>query len=103
MRVACPPLLFGCKFLNFSRSSSENELIARRTAQEIDGPDANMDDFVNPDCEKHCLMVERIRARLGLTSLKYQRLDDMLAALGLPESRVCTYCWNGKDPACGNK
>ena len=101
MRVACPPLLFGCKFLNFSRSSSENELIARRTAIEIDGPNANMEDFIDPDCSKHCQMVERIRARLGLTSLKYQRLDDMLEALGLPENRVCTYCWNGKDPACG--
>ena len=75
MRVACPPLLFGCKFLNFSRSSSENELIARRTAIEIDGPNANMEDFIDPDCSKHCQMVERIRA--------------------------CTYCWNGKDPACG--
>lgn len=99
MRVACPPLLFGCRFLNFSRSSSENELIARRTAIEIDGPNANMESFVNPDCEKHCLMVERIRARLGLTSLKFQRLDDMLSALGLPENRVCTYCWNGNDPS----
>lgn len=102
MRVACPPLLYGCKFLNFSRSSSENELIARRTAQEIDGPNAKIEDFINPDGDKHCQMVERIRARLGLTSLKYQRLDDMLEALGLPESRVCTYCWNGKDPACCN-
>ena len=100
MRVACPPLLFGCKFLNFSRSSSENELIARRTAQEIDGPNANMDDFVDPKSDKHQQMVERIRARLGLTSLKYQRLDDMLEALGVPENRVCTYCWKGRDPAC---
>ena len=97
MRVACPPLLFGCKFLNFSRSGSETELIARRTAQEIDGPDANIYDYVDPDGEKHRQMVERIRSRLGLTSLKYQRLDDMLKALGLPENRVCTYCWNGRD------
>jgi len=99
MRVACPPLLFGCKFLNFSRSSSENELIARRTAQEIDGAQAKIEDFVDPEGDKHNAMVERIRARLGLTSLKYQRLGDMLEALGLPENRVCTYCWNGSDPS----
>ena len=100
MRVACPPLLFGCKFLNFSRSSSENELIARRTAIEIDGAGAKMQDFTDPDSDRHNQMVERIRARMGLTSLKYQRLDDMLGALGLPANRVCTYCWNGRDPAC---
>lgn len=100
MRVACPPLLFGCKFLNFSRSSSENELVARRTAQEIDGPDANMEDFIDHDSDRHNAMVDRIRARLGLTSLKYQHLGDMLEALGLPADHVCTYCWNGKDPAC---
>lgn len=100
MRVACPPLLFGCRFLNFSRSSSENELVARRTAQEIDGHDANMADFIDPDSDRHNAVVDRIRARLGLTSLKYQRLGDMLEALGLPAGRVCTYCWNGRDPAC---
>ena len=100
MRIACPPLLFGCKFLNFSRSSSENELIARKTAQEIDGENANLYDFVNPDGEKYKQMVERLRRRLGLTSLAFQRLDDMIEAIGLPKDRVCTYCWNGQDVTC---
>lgn len=100
MRIACPPLLFGCKFLNFSRSGSENELIARKTAQEIDGENANMYDFVDPESEKHAQMVERIRRRLGLTSLAFQRLDDMLEALGMPKDKVCTYCWDGDDVTC---
>lgn len=100
MRIACPPLLFGCKFLNFSRSGSENELIARKTAQEIDGEKTDMYAFVDPDGEKYNQMVERIRHRLGLSSLAFQRLDDMLAALGLPKNRVCTYCWDGDDVTC---
>ncbi len=100
MRIACPPLLFGCKFLNFSRSGSENELIARKTAQEIDGDNANMYDFVNPDGEKYKQMVERLRRRLGLTSLAFQRIDDMIEAIGLPKDQICTYCWNGEDVTC---
>lgn len=100
MRIACPPLLFGCKFINFSRSSSELDLIARKTAYEIDGENANIYDFVDPDGEKYKQMVERIRRRLGLTSLAYQRLDDMIEAIGLPKERICTYCWDGQDITC---
>lgn len=100
MRIACPPLLFGCKFINFSRSSSEMDLIARKTAIEIDGENANIYDFVDPDGDKYKQMVERIRRRLGLTSLAYQRLDDMLEAIGIPKNRVCTYCWDGQDVTC---
>lgn len=100
MRIACPPLLFGCKFINFSRSSSELDLIARKTAYEIDGENANIYDFVDPDGDKYKQMVERIRRRLGLTSLAYQRLDDMIEAIGLPKDRICTYCWDGQDITC---
>ncbi len=103
MRIACPPLLYGCKFLNFSRSGSENELIARKTAQEIDGDNADMQDFVNPDGDKYKQMVERLRHRLGLSSLAYQRLDDMIEAIGLPKEKICTYCWDGKDVTCPQK
>lgn len=100
MRIACPPLLFGCKFLNFSRSSSENELVARRIAMEIDGDGADMREFVDPDGDKHRQMVERLRQRLGLASLAFQRLDDMIGAIGLDKECVCTYCWNGEDVTC---
>ncbi len=100
MRISCPPLLFGCKFLNFSRTNSEDELIARRTAKEIDGENADLRAFIDPEGPKYKAMVDRIRLRLGLTSLAFQHLDDMIRAIGLPKDRICTYCWNGEDISC---
>ncbi len=98
MRPACPPLIFGCKFLNFSRSKTELELAARRAIHEIEGKDPrNLDAYTNPCSDKYCVMVEKIRRRLGLTTLRYQKLDDMIAAIGLPLSKLCTYCWTGHD------
>jgi len=99
MRPACPPLVFGCKFLNFSRSRSELDLAARRAIGEIEG-DAEPDLAAYADCrsEMHCAMIERIRRRLGLTTLKYQRLDDLVRAIGLPKEKLCTYCWDGAEP-----
>jgi len=96
MRPACPPLVFACKFLNFSRSRSELDLAARSAIQEIAG-DAPGDvvEYSNPESERYCAMVEAVRARLGLTSLQYQKMDDLIAAIGLPKERVCTYCWDG--------
>ncbi len=104
MRIACPPLLFGCKFLNFSRSRSEDDLIARRTIKEITGEktctDEMLETFRNPDSDENHAMVDRIRSRLGLTSLVYQRLEDLKTAIGLPNPcSLCTYCWDGKDPS----
>jgi amidophosphoribosyltransferase len=98
MRPACPPLVFGCKFLNFSRSRSELDLAARSAIHEIAG-DAlgDLAEYSDPESERYCAMVEAVRARLGLTSLQYQRLDDLIAAIGLPRERVCTYCWDGKE------
>jgi amidophosphoribosyltransferase len=97
MRPACPPLVHGCRFLNFSRSKSELDLAARRAVHEIEGDaNAHLDDYANPDTDRYAQMVEHIRARLGLTSLKYQRLPDMIDAIGLPCEKLCTYCWNGK-------
>ena len=96
MRLACPPLIYGCKFLNFSRSKSELDLAARRAIREIEGRDGkNLKAYVREDSEPYKAMVETIRTRLGLTTLRYQRLADLLEAIGLPQDKVCTYCWNG--------
>ncbi len=98
MRPACPPLLFGCKFLNFSRSRSEMDLAARKAVLELEGqPGINMKEYASPGSEKYCAMVERVRLRLGLTSLEYQRLDDLVTAIGLPKEKLCTYCWDGEE------
>jgi amidophosphoribosyltransferase len=98
MRPACPPLVFGCKFLNFSRSRSELDLAGRTAIKELEGTDnKNPHQYANPCSEKHCAMVERIRQRLKLTSLSYQRLDDLVQAIGLPKEKLCTYCWDGKE------
>ena len=100
MRIACPPLLFPCKFINFSRSKSEYDLITRRFIRDRDGADADLSKYLDPDGEPYKEMVEYIRKNLGLTSLAFQRLDDLVAAIGLPKNRLCTYCWDGKDISC---
>ncbi len=99
MRPACPPLVFSCKFLNFSRSRSELDLAARKSIKELEGDaPVNLEKYSETDSEPFCAMVEKTRKRLGLTSLRYQRLDDLVAAIGLPKERVCTYCWDGVEP-----
>ena len=100
MRIACPPLLFGCRFLNFARSASEDELFARKIARQIVGGDTDFRRFCNPDSDEYCAMVDRIRRRLGLTTLHYQRLEDMVEAIGLRRDQLCTYCWSGEDVTC---
>ena len=100
MRPACPPLLHGCPFLNFSRSKSEMDLAARRAIRELEGGEAqHLDDYADPASPRYAAMVERIRLRLGLTTLRYQTLPDMVGAIGLPRERLCTYCWNANEPA----
>jgi amidophosphoribosyltransferase len=96
MRPACPPLVFGCRFLNFSRSKSELDLAGRKAIQEMQ-PECKgcQADYVDPDSENFKHMVELIRKRLNLTTLQYQRLDDLVAAIGLPKEKLCTYCWDG--------
>jgi amidophosphoribosyltransferase len=95
MRPACPPLVYSCIYLNFSRSRSEQDLAARRAIKEIEGEDLeNPHDYTNEGSEKYCMMVERIQQRLGLTSLKYQSMADMVAAIGLPKEKLCTYCFD---------
>ncbi len=98
MRPACPPLTFKCKFLNFSRSKSELDLAARKAIKEIGGDDSkDLKEYSNADTKKYAAMVEKIRERLRLTSLKYQRLEDLVKAIGLPKEKICTYCWDGVD------
>ena len=99
VRPACPPLLFGCKYINFSRSTSEMELIARRVIREREGDvdRSILEDYANPDSDRYHEMLERICEKLGFTSLSYNRLDDMIKAVGLPEERLCTYCWTGRE------
>jgi len=95
MRPACPPLVFGCPFLNFSQSRSELDLAARRAIAEIEGDNTNVpQSYTDPDSESYLAMVEKIRERLNLTTLKYQRLPDMVEAIGLSKDRLCTYCWD---------
>jgi len=99
MRPACPPLIFGCKYLNFSRSRSELDLAGRRAIQELEGDHpSDLAAYADPDSKAHAAMVEGIRSRMGLTSLRYQRLEDLIAAIGLPREKVCTYCWDGAEP-----
>lgn len=101
MRPACPPLVHGCRFLNFSRSKSEMDLAARRAVKELEGDaDARLDEYANPDSDRHHAMVERIRTRLSLTTLQYQRLDDMVEATTLPRGSLCTYCWDACEGGC---
>jgi amidophosphoribosyltransferase len=96
MRPACPPLVYGCKLLNFSTSRSELDLAGRTAIHQLEGrDDARLAEYANADSERHATMVDTIRQRLNLTSLVYQRLGDLVAAIGLPKEKLCTYCWDG--------
>lgn len=101
IRPACPPLVYGCKFLNFSRSASEMDLITRRVIARLEGTEDVSDEvlqqYTDPESEKYEQMIEEIRKELNFTSLRFNRLDDMLDAVGIPKEKLCTYCWNGKD------
>ena len=101
IRPACPPLVYGCKYLNFSRSSSEMDLITRRVIANLEGTEDVSEDtlqqYTDPESPKYDQMVEEIRKELNFTTLRYNRLDDMLKAVGIPEENLCTYCWNGKE------
>mgnify|MGYP000336767249 FL=1 len=99
VRPACPPLLFGCKYLNFSRSKSELDLITRRIIAEWEEevtPEI-LAEYADPCSKKYEEMVEEVRKRQNFTTLRYHRLDDMIEAIGLPECKLCTYCFNGKE------
>ena len=99
IRPACPPLLYSCKYLNFSRSTSEMDLITRRILKELEqeGRFTRLEAYSDPESEEYKEMLDRICKQLNFTSLKYHRLDDMLDAVGIPKEKLCTYCWNGKE------
>lgn len=100
IRPACPPLLYGCKYLNFSRSSSEMDLITRRVINKLEDGNVTeevLEEYANPESPKYERMVEEIRKELNFTSLRYNRLDDMLDSIDIDKCKLCTYCWNGKE------
>jgi amidophosphoribosyltransferase len=99
MRSACPPIMYGCKYLNFSSSNSEMELLARRTVQELEGNEGqkHLDEYADANTHRGQCMLKAICESLGFDSLGYQSLDGLLEAIGLDRDKVCTYCWNGKE------
>lgn len=104
MRPACPPLIFGCKFLEFSRSRSDLDLAGRRAIKELEGDDeSHYEEYADPHSDRHAAMVERVRQRLSLTTLQYQELGDLVEAIGLPKHKLCTYCWDGCESCEGRQ
>ena len=101
IRPACPPLIYGCKYLNFSRSTSDMDLITRRVISRLektsDVPNDVLQEYADPNSEKYRIMVEEIRKELNFTSLQYNRLDDLIESVGIEPCKLCTYCWNGKE------
>ena len=99
IRLACPPLMYGCKYLNFSRSSSEMDLITRRIVTGFEGKNTmdRLPVYTDPDSPEYAAMLQEICKELKFTSLKYHRLDDMIESIGLPACKLCTYCWSGKE------
>ena len=99
MRSACPPIMYGCKYLNFSRSNSDMELIARRTVQELEGDEGqqHLEEYSDPTTQRGQCMLNAICQKLGFDSLGYQSLDGLLEAIGIDREQICTYCWTGKE------
>jgi amidophosphoribosyltransferase len=99
IRPACPPLVYGCKYLNFSRSSSEMDLITRRVIKKLEGEatEADLSQYTDPESEKYQKMVNTIGKELNFSSLRYHRLDDMIKSVGIEPCKLCTYCWNGRE------
>ena len=98
VRSACPPIMFGCKYLNFSRSTSELELIARRMVQKVEGENVDrsiLEQYADPSTDRYANMLDMIREQLNFDSLAYNRLDDMIDSVGIDPEKLCTYCWNG--------
>ena len=100
VRPACPPIMYGCKYINFSRSTSDMDLITRRVIRDKEGENVSievLEEYANPDSEKYHQMIDEIRTKLGFTSLSFNRLDDMVKAIGIEKECLCTYCFDGKE------
>ena len=97
MRSACPPIMYGCKYLNFSRSNSDMELLARRTVQELEGDEGqqHLEEYADGTSERGQCMLKTICEKFGFTSLGYQSLEGLLEAIGIDRDKICTYCWTG--------
>ena len=99
MRSACPPIMYGCKYLNFSRSTSEMELITRRTIMALEGEEGfdHLEEYSDPSTQRGKAMRQAICDELGLSSLEFQTLDGVVESIGLEPCKLCTYCWSGKE------
>ena len=99
MRSACPPIMYACKYLNFSRNNSDMDLLARRMINSIEGEEGekHLDEYSDPKTERGQCLLKTICEKLGFDSLGYQSLDGLLEAIGIDRDKVCTYCWNGKE------
>ena len=99
MRSACPPIMFGCKYLTFSRNKSIMDLIARRVVHKLEGEEGaeHLDEYIDPSSERGKCLVKEICESMGFDSLSYQSLDGMLEAIGIDREKICTYCWNGRE------
>ena len=99
MRSACPPIMYGCKYLNFSRSNSEMELLTRKTIQKLEGDrgQKHLEEYADANTERGQCLLKSICEEMGFDSLGYQTLDGLLEAIGLDRDKVCTYCWTGEE------
>ncbi|MBR2489567.1 MAG: amidophosphoribosyltransferase, partial [Clostridia bacterium] len=99
MRSACPPIMYGCKYLNFSRATDDMELIARRVIMELEGPVGFnfIDEYSDCSTERGKNLRKTIAEKLNFASLEFQSLEGLIKAIGLPADKLCTYCWNGKE------
>ena len=96
VRISCPPLVYGCPFIGFTNSKTDLELITRRIIRDFEGDDkSNLDKYAQTDSPEYQRMVNEIARRLGLTSLKFARLEDLVQSIGLPKDHVCTHCFDG--------
>jgi amidophosphoribosyltransferase len=99
MRSACPPIMYACKYLNFSRSNSEMELLARRIIEELEGSEGfeHIDEYSDTNTERGKKLRQKICEKLNFASLEFQSLEGVVKAIGLPKCKLCTYCWNGEE------
>ena len=99
MRSACPPIMYGCKYLNFSRSNSDMDLLARRTIQDLEGDEGqqHLEEYADASTDRGQCLLKTICQQLGFDSLGYQSLDGLLEAIGIDREKICTYCWTGKE------
>ena len=99
MRSACPPIMYGCKYLNFSRSNSAMELLARKTVQNLEGDEGqkHLEEYADASTERGQCLLHTICKEMGFDSLGYQSLDGLLEAIGIDRDKICTYCWTGKE------